>query len=213
MRRFAPAAVCAALAGVVYALAFHVAAVQRADLHGLERLLDLGGWRVATLASDYAGLFDPASFTVLAAAVVVFAVTAGRPRAGIAAAVAMGGAAVTTQLLKHLLAGQRPFPADHYMPPDAFPSGHATAAASLVLGLLLVCPPSRRALVALAGMAICAAAALAIVVLGMHYPSDVLAGFLVAGAWTSLVVAALPSAVAARLPQRLARPSGDVEAA
>ncbi|MEA2321086.1 MAG: hypothetical protein QOD81_936, partial [Solirubrobacteraceae bacterium] len=73
----------------------------------------------------------------------------------------------------------------------AWPSGHATAAMTLALCAVLVAPPAMRAVTALAGGAFAAAVGYSVIVLAWHYPSDVLGGFLVAGAWAALAVAVL----------------------
>jgi membrane-associated phospholipid phosphatase len=99
---------------------------------------------------------------------------------------------VTTQALKHALAQPR---LEHWLPEqvatNSWPSGHSTAAMTLALCAILVAPPALRAAAAMLGGAFAVGVAYAVLVLGWHYPSDVLGGFLVAGLWTSLAVAAL----------------------
>jgi len=207
------AGLCAAAAAAVWALAFHVGAVRAADVDLLARFLNRGGPRATEQAWNLASLFDPVPGALLAGALVAAAALAGRRRQALVAAVAIGGAAVTATLLKAGLAAQRDFPAGHYMPPEAWPSGHTAGAVSLALALVIVSPPALRWAAAVAGAAVSGATMLAILVVGTHYPSDVLGGALVALGWTCLAAAALPSAVAARLPQRLAAAGGDVEAA
>ena len=56
---------------------------------------------------------------------------------------------------------------------------------------MLVAPPALRAAAAMLGGAFAVGVGYAVLVLGWHYPSDVLGGFLVAGLWTSLAVAVL----------------------
>jgi membrane-associated phospholipid phosphatase len=99
---------------------------------------------------------------------------------------------VSTQVLKHALAQPR---IEHWLPEqvatNSWPSGHSTAAMTLALCAILVVPPALRAATALLGGAFAVGVGYAVLVLGWHYPSDVLGGFLVAGLWTSLAVAAL----------------------
>jgi len=99
---------------------------------------------------------------------------------------------ITTQLLKHALAQPR---LEHWLPEqvatNSWPSGHSTAAMTLALCAILVAPPALRASAAMLGGAFAVGVGYAVLVLGWHYPSDVLGGFLVAGLWTSLAVAVL----------------------
>jgi membrane-associated phospholipid phosphatase len=74
---------------------------------------------------------------------------------------------------------------------NSFPSGHTTAAASIAVALLLVVPAGYRLLAAGIGAALTAAVALAVVVLGWHYPSDVFGALLVVATWGLCAVAFL----------------------
>jgi hypothetical protein len=56
---------------------------------------------------------------------------------------------------------------------------------------VLVAPPALRALAAVIGGTFAIGVGYALLVLAHHYPSDVLGGYLVAGLWTSLAIAAL----------------------
>lgn len=98
----------------------------------------------------------------------------------------------TTQALKHALAQPR---FEHWLPEQvatsSWPSGHSTAAMTLALCAVLVAPPALRGAAAVLGGAFAVGVGYAVLVLGWHYPSDVLGGFLVAGLWTSLAVAVL----------------------
>lgn len=215
-RRFLLAAgLCAVAAAAVWAAAFHVAAVRTADLRLLEHLYNRGGIRVTEIARDLTAFFDPAAYAVLSGSLIIGAVALRRRRQALVAAVLLAGSAVTTQFLKSALAEQRAFPPGHYMPAASWPSGHTTAVVSLALAFVIVAPRARRALVALFGAALSAATGLALLQLGSHYPTDIAGGVLVASGWACLVSVALPlrSAAAARLPQRLRAPRGDVEAA
>ncbi len=75
----------------------------------------------------------------------VFALRWGRRAHLIAALAAVAGAAVTTQLLK---VGPRPSAGaaglGHGIGPVSFPSGHATAAMSMAVALVLVAPRGHR---------------------------------------------------------------------
>jgi membrane-associated phospholipid phosphatase len=114
-------------------------------------------------------------------------------RAG-AVAVLLLGTGATTHIAKHALSTPR---VSQWLGPwgqvgnATFPSGHATAAMTLALCAVLVSPPAQRAVVALIGGAFAIAVGYATIALTWHYPSDVVAGYLVAGLWVSLAIAVL----------------------
>lgn len=108
----------------------------------------------------------------------------GRRREAVVAILMVIGAGITTQLLKLVFAYPR-FTDAYWTSPHelAFPSGHATAAASLSIALLLVVPPVHRLTAAAIGVLATGGVGISVMVLGWHYPSDVLGGLLVASAW------------------------------
>ncbi|RJK96404.1 phosphatase PAP2 family protein [Vallicoccus soli] len=67
----------------------------------------------------------------------------------------------------------------------AFPSGHAVGTAALLGGLLLVA--RRPRFVVAVGLPLVLLVGVAQLVAGVHWPSDVLAGWVVAAAWVALV--------------------------
>jgi membrane-associated phospholipid phosphatase len=188
MRR---AAVCFALAAAVYLAAVHVPLLAQADLRTLSGFMGLWGFPGSSLSLDLIGLFDPAPFAILSGSLVVGALVARRFREGAVALVAMLGAGITTQVLKPLLAVQRDFPFMHYMGPEAYPSGHTTAVMSLALALVIVSPLRWRPLAAAAGGVLTVATVYSILLVGGHYPSDVIGGFLVATGWACLASSVL----------------------
>jgi membrane-associated phospholipid phosphatase len=183
--------VCALLAAAVYLAVVHVPEVQRADLRTLEGFMGLWVLPGAHYSLDLVQLFNPLPFAVLAVSLVMWAIAAGRPRAAAVALLTMVGAGVTTQLLKPLLATQRDYPVWHWMGPEAYPSGHTTAAMSFALALVIVSSPRWRPLAAAAGGLLTVGMAFSLLVLGSHYPSDVAGGILVATGWACLSTAAL----------------------
>jgi membrane-associated phospholipid phosphatase len=173
---------CIALGAVIRIAAYDVGPVQRADL----RLLEVGPLPPGTLhrlADAIVSPVDPAPYVLLVAAVIGAALLARRRELAIAAAALMVGAAATTQVLKSLLAADRPQTYTAFLPPNAWPSGHTTAAAALALAIVLLSPPGRRRAVAIAAAVGVAVVGVALVALGRHFPSDVLGGLCVAGAW------------------------------
>jgi membrane-associated phospholipid phosphatase len=188
-RPLAAAAACAALATAVYMLFANVALAQRVDLHVLQDAMATPTAFPSHMATGLVRLFDPAPFALLTGLLVAGAMLAGRVRAGLAAGGAVLAATVTTEVLKQVLAVQRPYPADHYMPAASWPSGHTTAVVSLLLALVIVLPPRLRPPIAVLGGAACAVALASIVQLGFHYPSDVVGGVLVATGWSAVALA------------------------
>jgi membrane-associated phospholipid phosphatase len=135
----------------------------------------------------------------LGAAVVALAVVALARRQVERAAVAVALVVLSVgsvERVKHGLPHIR-----HGLPagrPPTWPSGHASVAVALGLGLVLAAPPLLRATVAVAGAAYAAGIGLSVVVLGWHYPSDVIGSMFICGFWASLGAAVL------RLPRRAA---------
>jgi membrane-associated phospholipid phosphatase len=187
MLRLASALFCVIAGAAIYA-AIHVQVVADAELRVLEGFMGLPGH---DRAYDLVSMFNPAPFAVLSVSLVAGGLIARRPRAAAAALVTMLGAGVTTQVLKPLLAFQRDYPPDHFMGPVAYPSGHTTAVMSLALALIIVSPPRLRTLAAAAGGLLTVATVFGILVLGGHYPSDILGGLLVATAWACVASALL----------------------
>jgi membrane-associated phospholipid phosphatase len=181
-------------------LAYSVGPTARLDRSILDRLDRPEGSNGHELASLVAHLSDPLPFVVMLGAIVLVGLAARRSRETVAALALVAGANLTTQVLKHLLQHSR-FDIQyglHQPLSEAFPSGHATAAASIAVALVLVVPPRLRPLAAAAGGAFVAAVGIAVVVIQWHYPSDVLGGLLVVSSWAFAAIAAL----------RLLRPRG-----
>jgi membrane-associated phospholipid phosphatase len=175
---------CVGLAAALRLAAYDVGPIQHADVRLLENL-DHPAAPVHRLAEVLISPFDPVPYLLVTMVVLVAAVLGGRARTGVIAVGAMGAAAVTTQLLKHAVAEPRPQAAGLHLPADAWPSGHTTAAAALAVAFVLITPPGRRRVVALVAATGTALVAIALLVLGHHYPSDVLGGLCVAAAWAA----------------------------
>ena len=185
----------------VWALAFR---------HGETALLDgrlLDGFRhravpgIGALDTErIVWLVDPKPF-VLASELLIAAALVRR-RLAVAAAIAgiLGCANLTSQILKPLLADPRGWSVGA----EAWPSGHATAAMTLGLCAVLAVPRRWRPVAAAGGAAFAVGVGGSILLEGVHFPSDVLAGYLVAGAWTGVAVVALEAT--RRRGLRLARP-------
>jgi membrane-associated phospholipid phosphatase len=180
------AAVACAVALVPLAVAaYSFGPVRQIDLHVLLHLTRDEG-PLYTLAAALVNLGDLAALLALLAAVVVIGLRLGRRREALAAVVVVAGANLTTQLLKTTLEHARHKAIEHGIElpwPNSFPSGHTTAAASIAVALLLVVPARHRLAALLAGGTLTAAVGFSVVVLAWHYPTDVLGGLLVVGAW------------------------------
>ncbi|MFZ5484745.1 MAG: phosphatase PAP2 family protein [Pseudomonadota bacterium] len=106
------------------------------------------------------------------------------------------GAALTTWALKQAIGrlrpDQHPALADFIGVDWSFPSGHTTHAAALALGLWACLPVrqpwARRILASVLAGGVCLVATSRLY-LQVHWPSDVLAGLLVALAWAGLAAA------------------------
>jgi membrane-associated phospholipid phosphatase len=202
------AAACAIAAVVVWLTAYHVSPFETIDKRTFDGFLGLSRPSIAGWADQFARLADPGPFAVFGAALVIVALVRRRVRTAIVVAVILGGSNVSTQLLKPALGTEE---ASGFQA-ASWPSGHATAAMALVLCLLLVVPLRFRPVAAAFGSLFTLAVVLSILILGHHEPSDVLGGFLMAGAWTGLGVAALRHAAPERDPALRAavtlRPAG-----
>ena len=159
-----------------------------------------------TPAEIMAAIGDPLPYVLLGAALVAVALARGRPRIALAVPVVLAGSALTTQLLKPLLADARLCHclADTRVAEASWPSGHATAAMALALCAVLVAPSRWRPTAAVAGAVITVGVSYALLTLGWHYPSDVLSGYLVAALWMAAAVTGLWIA-AGRWPARTGR--------
>ena len=121
---------------------------------------------------------------VVEVAVVVIAFLVRRRLAGYALVTVLG-AELISSLLKDAVSRVRPCVDAASCPgTSSYPSGHATGAAAFwtVLAVLLVPRWGRRAW---ALLVVPAVVAVSRVLLGVHYPSDVLAGLLVGGCWAA----------------------------
>src|SRR3954449_12729990 len=116
----------------------------------------------------------------------------GRPRSAVAVIGLTAATSVSSQLLKVLLAHPRyPSSITYTLGPEALPSGHATAAMSLAMAGVLAAPRRARLAAAVIGSALALGVGAAVIVVHWHYPSDVVAGYLLATGWALTAVAGL----------------------
>jgi membrane-associated phospholipid phosphatase len=158
-----------------------------------------GGVTAWKLVSDVGG---PLTWRILAAGAAAVLWLLHRRRAAVVVVVTMVGAAVVSGALKTLVARHRPVvptPVDH-VGGGSFPSGHAlTSFTALALLVVLTWPHARRrtriALIVAAG-ALVAVIGFSRLILGVHYLTDVLGGWLIG----ALLVAAAAWAAREREP-------------
>lgn len=128
-----------------------------------------------------------ASLALLGTAIILFAVISRRNDLAAAAALLIVGACFTTEVLKHVVL-PRPFLGivDGLGLTPSFPSGHTTVAMSLAVAAILVVPPSRRGLIAVAAVLYPSAIGVAVIATGNHRPSDAIGAVLVVLIWAAL---------------------------
>ena len=158
--------------------------------------LMLGGRPPDALAVDRAeAILATVSLTTLAlgsVVIVAVGILQRRPALAGAALAAVAGANITTQLLKAFVLDREDLLNGLFYPlPNSFPSGHATAAASIAVGLLLVAPPALRAPTGLISAAAVAVFGAATIAAGWHRMGDALGGVGVAVGWGAAAGAVL----------------------
>ncbi|MGH8894366.1 MAG: phosphatase PAP2 family protein, partial [Actinomycetes bacterium] len=195
----APRVLAAALA--LCALLVIVAVLARDPLPGESAVLR---WVHAEAGSTPARLWQTVSdatdllpLLVVAAVGVAVLLVVRRPRSAALVVSAVAVPWTLNPLLKEVFGRDRPdlWPLGD-VSQHSFPAGHAANTAALLAAVVAVLLPrttgrGRLAPVVLASAVLLLAGA-AQLALGRHYPSDVLAGWLWAGAWVAFVVSLLP---------------------
>ncbi len=137
---------------------------------------------------------EPAYLIVLGALVVVWLLRTGRWRTAVLLFITVLGSEVLDQAIKASFRRPRPVPFFGLVEPMgySFPSGHAMVSCTF-FGILAAIAAARtasrvgRVLSYAAAAALVAAIGLSRIYLGVHYPSDVLAGYAAAVAWVFIV--------------------------
>ena len=196
------AACCAVLFALVVLAAYVWGPGRSADLAGLTGFVSSNDGWVRSVTVRLLQFGDPAEVGLITLGLVALAALRGRPRVAVGIVALMAATSVSGQLLKIALAHPRTPPILGYVVgPEALPSGHATAAMSLALAGILAVPRRGRVPAALLGSGLALAVGAAVIAWGWHYPSDVLAAYLLATGWTLVIVAVLREADR-RLPAR-----------
>ncbi|HMB56882.1 MAG TPA: phosphatase PAP2 family protein [Arenimonas sp.] len=119
-------------------------------------------------------------------AIVLWTAWRRRLREGLFFGVAVIGSALLNLGFKQLFSRHRPDLWASIAPEDtfSFPSGHAMGSMTLALAVIVLCWPTRwRWLVLLIALTFALLVAVSRIYLGVHYPSDILAGWSAACAW------------------------------
>lgn len=169
------------------------------DLSAVRDLADYRNPLLLTLAKIISALGSPIAM-VAVAAVVCLGLTwrLRRPEPVIFGIAGVGGIELISVATKHMVARSRPPMPLHAVTANgySFPSGHAISSTLVILlctAMLtgwLVRRPGPRAIMWFGACVTIAAVGFSRVFLGVHYPSDVLAGWSLAIAWFSLLLLA-----------------------
>jgi membrane-associated phospholipid phosphatase len=150
------------------------------------------------------------SMGVLSALVALWLLRASRPHDAVFVGATAAGASLLFTATKRLLDRARP-PLDGHLVDvtnESLPSGHATMSVAVIGSLIVLAWPGRataaRVTMTVAGLAWVGAVGLTRIYLGVHWFSDVVAGWLLGGAWLALCVV-----VADRLARSPAYPLAD----
>jgi undecaprenyl-diphosphatase len=172
-------------------------AFDRLVLQALRNPTDLSdaigpGW-IEFAFRDLTSLGGTTVLTLMTAAVVGFLLVDGKRGAAVLVFVSVSGGALLSTILKLVVARPRPDLVPHLVEVSSasFPSGHAmlSAVVYLTLGALLSRvegPPRVKIYVLSVAIALTLSIGLSRVYLGVHWPTDVLAGWCAGAAWAVL---------------------------
>jgi undecaprenyl-diphosphatase len=154
----------------------------------------LGPPWVEQMMRDFTSLGGTGVLTFIVVAVTLYYVIQGRYREMLILLTAVGGAFLISYFFKGIFDRPRPdlIPAGEYVFTASFPSGHALLAAAtyLTLGSILAQLMKRsqlKAYVLLLAFFLMLLVGFSRVYLGVHWPTDVLAGWLLGTVWATLV--------------------------
>jgi len=187
------AAACFLAFAAVLACAYAIAPIGRLDAIALHGLMALDGPIPHPVTREIAHSADPGPVMLMLAALFAWGWALGRRREALGAVALVAGANLTGLILQVALAHPRfhPVLGSNQVGAEAYPSGHATTAMSIALAAVLVAPVRLRLAVASGAAAYVIAVSTSLMVLGWHFPSDVLGGSLVACGFFFLAVAVI----------------------
>lgn len=148
----------------------------------------IGSWLVSDRANTMLSKVSVGGVVVIMAVVALTAMLRRRWLLALESVVVVGGANLSTQVLKyHLL--HRPALLDWgSLTNNSYPSGHTTVAASGVVAAVLVAPKRLRSAVAVVGTLLMLAFGWGTLAAHWHRPSDVIGGYLVCLCWAFMAL-------------------------
>ena len=163
-----------------------LAALRKAD----DPSVPIGPWWLRASALDITALGSPTVLGLTVAGVCGYLILQQLYRVAAFVAIASAGGWLLNDVLKAMFARTRPSIVPHLreVASESFPSGHAltSAAVFLTLGVLLMRVSERRwtkFYILAVAMAATFLVGLSRIFLGVHYPTDVLAGWLIGLSW------------------------------
>lgn len=207
LRSVAAAALCVVATALVYLVSVRTSWGQQVGNDALAGRSQAGP-ESHRAGLDLLGTISVMSLAASAVGLMLLAAVRERWLVAVGVAVLIGGANLNTQVLKRYVLGRPDLlagPAEFLS--NSLPSGHATVAATLALGLLLVAPRSLRSVALVAGALYAGGVGVAVLATGWHRAGDAVAAWGVAGAWTFAVIAAL-AALSPRVAASPAAPPG-----
>jgi len=196
----------AASALVLYALlwfgfAKHWQWIDATDRFALDGLHDFGiahpGWVV--FWDVFCTVLGPTVFRLVALVVIVVALARRNVRVAMFLVISVELSGLITEAAKAAANRPRPAEAVVYAWSTSFPSGHAVGVMVAVLAFLTLLLPTvrrpMRAWLIVIGAIVVLAIGFGRVALGVHHPSDVLAGWALGYAWFVVCVLAVPPVV------------------
>lgn len=174
---------------------FDDAALSKTYAYGVVRPAWVHAWDV------FCTVLGPLGFRLLGLVILVVALVRRHFRTALFVFVTVQLSGALTELAKAIADRPRPATALVHAPSTSFPSGHALGVMVSVLALLYLVWPAVRASVrvwlAVLGVAVIVLIGVGRVVLNVHHPSDVLAGWALGYAYFALCVLVLPRATSA----------------
>lgn len=141
------------------------------------------------LAVILTNLGSPTTMGIIAALVLIGLIQFKKYRAGLFFAVAVGGAGLINLIAKPIFHEARPELWSRLVTETdySFPSGHAMGSLALVLAIIILLWPSKwRRLSLVLGTIFILIIGLTRLYLGVHYPSDILAGWSLSISWVTI---------------------------